>query len=54
MSDTLRIVAGSYLGNACSISAAIHVTLGPEVSMHGFSPEAVAIAVRRAIDGDAP
>ena len=40
--------------NQALISAAIHVTLGPEVSMHGFSPEAVAIAVRRAIDGDAP
>ena len=35
------------------IAAAIHVTLGPEVSMHGFDPQAVAVAVRRAIDGAA-
>lgn len=37
--------------NEALIAAAIHVTLGPEVSMYGFNPEAVAIAVRRAIDG---
>ena len=40
--------------NEALIAAAIHVSLGPEVSMHGFSPEAVAIAVRRAIDGATP
>ena len=40
--------------NQALIAAAIHVTLGPEVSMHGFSPEAVAIAVRRAIDEAPP
>ena len=39
--------------NEALIAAAIHVTLGPEVSMHGFSAEAVAVAVRRAIDGAA-
>ena len=40
--------------NEALIAAAIHVSLGLEVSMHGFSPEAIAIAVRRAIDGAAP
>jgi len=39
--------------NEALIAAAIHVTLGPEVAMYGFGPEAVAIAVRRAIDGGA-
>ena len=39
--------------NEALIAAAIHVTLGPEVSMHGFDADAVAIAVRRAIDGAA-
>lgn len=39
--------------NEALIAAAIQVTLGPDVSMFGFSPEAVAVAVRRAIDGGA-
>lgn len=39
--------------NEALLAAAIHVTVGPGVSMHGFSPQAVAIAVRRAIDGAA-
>jgi lipoate-protein ligase A len=39
--------------NEALITAAIRVTLGPDVSMHGFSPEAIAVAVRRAIDGAA-
>jgi lipoate-protein ligase A len=34
------------------ISAAIHVALAPGVRLYGITPEAVAVAVRRALDGD--
>lgn len=37
-----------------SIAAAIHASLGPGVAMYGVSPEAIAVAVRRAIDGPMP
>lgn len=36
------------------IAAAVRVALGPEVRMFGISPEAVAVAVRRALDGPLP
>ena len=57
--SALEAIDAALLGlpadaNEALIAAAIQVTLGPDVSMFGFSPEAVAIAVRRAIDGGAP
>ncbi len=33
------------------LAAALHVALGPEVKLYGVSAEAVAVAVRRALDG---
>ena len=33
------------------IAATVRVTLGPDVRMYGLTPEGVAAAVRRAIDG---
>ncbi|MCK9539169.1 biotin--protein ligase [Dokdonella sp.] len=33
-----------------ALAACISAALGPEVTMYGISPEAVAVAVRRAID----
>ena len=33
------------------IAASVRVTLGPDVRMYGITPEGVAVAVRRAIDG---
>jgi lipoate-protein ligase A len=33
------------------LAAAVHVALGPEVQLYGVSAEAVAVAVRRALDG---
>ena len=32
-----------------ALTARLHAALGPEVSMYGISPEAVAVAVRRAL-----
>ena len=38
-----------------ALAARIRAALGPDVVMYGISPEAVAVAVRRAIDaGDRP
>lgn len=36
------------------LAAAVHVALGPEVLLYGVSAEAVAVAVRRALDGHVP
>ena len=33
------------------VAAAVRAVLGPEVRMYGLTPEGVAVAVRRAIDG---
>ena len=33
------------------VAAALRVALGPSVSLYGITPEGVAIAVRRALDG---
>ena len=35
------------------LAAALRVALGPDVQLYGVTPEAVAIAVRRALDGHA-
>ena len=35
------------------LAGAIHVALGPDAKLYGLTPEAVAVAVRRAIDGPA-
>jgi len=32
------------------LSAALHLALGPGVQLYGITPEAVAVAVRRALD----
>ena len=37
--------------NEALIAAAVHVALGPDVRLFGITPEAVAITVRRALDG---
>ena len=34
------------------IAAAIQAALGPEVTMYGISPEAIAVAVHRALRGE--
>lgn len=34
------------------IAASIHAALGPEVTMYGISPEAIAVAVQRALRGE--
>ncbi|WEN14455.1 biotin--protein ligase [Rhodanobacter sp. AS-Z3] len=34
------------------LATTIHAALGTEVMMFGISPEAIAVAVRRALDGD--
>ena len=39
--------------NEALVAAAVRVTLGPQVRMFGFTPEAIAIAVRRALDDGA-
>jgi lipoate-protein ligase A len=36
--------------NHALLTAAVRVALGPEVKLFGITPEAVAIAVRRALD----
>jgi lipoate-protein ligase A len=36
--------------NHALLTAAVRVALGPEVQLFGITPEAVAIAVRRALD----
>ena len=36
--------------NEALLAAAVRVALGPEVRLFGITPEAVAIAVRRALD----
>jgi lipoate-protein ligase A len=36
------------------LAAALRLALGPDVQLYGVTPEAVAIAVRRALDGHAP
>ncbi|OOG52746.1 biotin--protein ligase [Rhodanobacter sp. B05] len=34
------------------IAAALHAALGPEVTMYGISPDAIAVAVQRALRGE--
>lgn len=36
------------------LAAAVRVSLGPDVLLYGVSAEAVAVAVRRALDGHVP
>ena len=48
MNDALRGLPADA-GEAL-LAAAIHVALGPGVQLYGVTPEAVAIAVRRALD----
>ena len=35
------------------LAGAIHVALGPDAKLYGLTPEAIAVAVRRAVDGPA-
>ena len=37
--------------NEALLAAAVHVALGPDARLFGITPEAVAITVRRALDG---
>ena len=49
MNDALRGLPAD--ASEALLSAAIRVALGPDVELYGVTPEAVAIAVRRALDG---
>ena len=48
-----RVLEGQREGaGEAELSAAVQRALGPDVMMYGISPEAIAVAVRRAVQGD--
>jgi hypothetical protein len=52
--DTInRVLEGqSADADEAELSAALRQALGADVMMYGISPEAIAVAVRRAVDGN--
>ena len=49
-----RVLEGQLDGaGVTELSAAVQLALGADVMMYGISPEAIAVAVRRALQGDA-
>lgn len=52
--ETINRVLEGQLENAreAELSAVVRQALGPNVMMYGISPEAIAVAVRRALHGD--
>jgi len=54
--ETIRAaLEGQPAGSGqAQLAAAVAAALGPEVQLFGISPEAVAVATRRALDGAGP